>query len=598
MTTPKEPPKESLRARTTRRLSTDKRGRLIDAEARHDRNVSWVFYGLIVVIVVVIVGGLLYGFWESNLKPIANVDGTDVSRSQLEDRKKLKDFRAARLDAQTRAALAAGDIETGLASTLLSRAQAMAATDDGAVAEELVKLIFEEQLAADEGVELTPDELDAAVAADGTISESRQVDAVFVLTTEQEAGQAATDQGIADAHERALLVAQGLADGGDPAELVDTYGPASTDSAWITAEADLGSPEWAAAIYAADEGSVAEIVQAPTGEQLVARVNQIVPAMPDPGFLEAVNDKVGESVHRRNVELETLAGKLEQTITDDALAAEYEQVQLGQIFIERNPVTTDDSAGEAHASHILYAPETPLDAEGNPTAVADLPADDPAWDAAEAEAQATVDELSAIEDPDERAAAFAEKAKTDSDGPTGPTGGDLGWFPQEGVMVSEFTDAIWGNVDAQPGDVLGPVRTEFGWHVILFQGFRSSLDARVRDVEKALAADGADFETVEAEYSEDPAAADGPVSDWSVVDQLDENLATALEGMEVGDVTEAIDEGDGYHFYQPQDEAVRPLDEEDAALVRQNAFSDWYDLHYYAAQDEGRISIDDSVYQS
>ncbi len=424
------------------------------------------------------------------------------------------------------------------------------------------------------------------------------MDAVFVLTTEQEAGEAATDQGIADARERAASIAEELAAGGDAAELVETYGPASTDSAWITAEADIGSAEWAEAIYAAEEGSVAEIVEAPTGEQLVALVSQVVPETPDEGFIEAVKDAVGEDVHRRNVELETLADKLEQHITDEALAAEYEQVLLGQIFVERNPVTADDSAGEARASHILYVPETPLDEEGNPTDLADLPADDPAWDAAEAEAQAAFDELSAIEDVDERTEAFAERAIAESDGPSAPRGGDLGWFPQEGVMVEEFTEAIWSNIDPQDGDILGPVRTEFGWHVIQFHEFRSSFDVRVSEVEQALAADGADFETVAAELSDDPAAADGPVSEWSVLEQLDEGLALELAAMEVGDVTGAIDEGDGAYFYQLQAQEVRPLEDEDAALVAANAFFDWYDLLYFDAQDEGRISIDDSLGES
>ena len=73
-----------------------------------------------------------------------------------------------------------------------------------------------------------------------------------------------------------------------------------------------------------------------------------------------------------------------------------------------------------------------------------------------------------------------------------------------------------------------------------------------------------------------------------LIEQLDEALVADLETMEVGDVSEAIDEGDGYYFYQLQDAATRPRDEEDAALVRENAFLDWYDLLYFAAEDEGR----------
>ena len=389
-----------------------------------------------------------------------------------------------------------------------------------------------------------------------------------------------------------------MAAGGDPATLAETYGPANTDSAWITAEADIGDARWAEAIYSAEEGDVTPIVEAPTGEQLIARVTQIVPETRDEGFIEAVDDEVGERIHRRNVELETLAEKLEQTITDEALATEYDQVLLGRIFIERNQVNPDDGAGEAHASHILYQPETPLDEEGNPGLPSDLPADDPAWDAAEAEAQAAFDALVAIEDPEERATAFAERAVAESDDPSAANGGDLGWFPQEGVMVPQFTEPIWSNIDPEAGDVLGPVRTDFGWHVIMFHEFRSSLDARVRAVEQALAAADADFSAISLEYSEEPVTADGPASGWDLLEQLDEALATDLEAMEVGDVTGAIDEGDGYYFYQLQDAATRPLDEEDAALVRANAFADWYVLLYLDAEDEGRISIDGSVYEN
>ena len=597
MTSTNEPPKESLRDRISHRLSTDQAGKFIDAEAQHQRNINWAFYGLIVVVVVIIVGGLAFGFWETNLKPVATVDGTDVSRSELEDRKKLQDFRGARFEAQTTAALAAGQIDADLADTRFLLADSLRAGTDDVVVADLVDLIFKEQLAAEEGVELTSEELEAAIAADGTATESRYVEAIFVITEEQELGEIPTEASIEAARERAALIAEEFAAGGAAEELVETYGPASTDAAWITAEADIGDPRWAEAIYAAEEGAVAEVIEADTGEQLIAKVTQVVPEVPDDGFVEAVNDEVGEGVHRRNVELETLAEKLEATITAQALEAEYDQVLLGEIFIERNQANPDDSAGEARASHILYQPETPLDEEGNPGLPSDLPLDDPAWDVAEEAAQAAFDELSAIEDPEERAAAFAERAVAESDGPSGPDGGDLGWFPEEGVMVPEFTEPIWSNIDPQANDVLGPVQTDFGWHVIMFHEFRSSLDARVREVERALAADDADFSAISVELSEDPAAAEGPVAGWELIEQLDEALVADLEAMEVGDVSEAVDEGDGYYFYQLQDAATRPLDEEDAALVRENAFLDWYDLLYFAAEDEGRISIDDSVYE-
>lgn len=595
MTSPHEPPKESIRDRISTRLATDKSGRLIDADAQHTRNISWMFYAIIGLIVVVIVGGLAIGYYETNLKPLASVDGTDISRGDKDDRQKLEAFRAARADSLTSAALADGSIDTDLANRRFNNSAVAHAADDATIVTDLVDYTFKSQLAAEAGVTLGADEIEAAVAADGTFPEARFIDALIVLTAEQEAGFAATDAGIAEARLRAEAAAAELEAGADMATLVETYGPAQNESAYV-AEGDLTEPAWGALIFAAEEGDVTAPMTGSSGEQLIAVVGTIVPETPDEGFVEAVNEEVGEDTHRRNVELEALAAKLEAQVTDEALTAEYDQVKLAQVFIERTSGSTDDTVGEASASHILYQPELPLDDEGNAIALADLPADDPAWAAAEAEAQAAFDELSAIEDPEARMAAFADRARDESDGPSGPRGGDLGWFARES-MVTEFADAIWENVDPQHTDVLGPVRTEFGWHVILFDEFRSSLDVRVAEAQAALTADGADFATVAAEYSDGPEADEGGETGWHVADQLDDALYLNLSVLELGETTEPVDEGDGFYIYQKQDEGTRPLDDDAAVELAQTAFDEWYFERYDVVDDEGRISVDSSIYE-
>ena len=62
----------------------------------------------------------------------------------------------------------------------------------------------------------------------------------------------------------------------------------------------------------------------------------------------------------------------------------------------------------------------------------------------------------------EGGADFAELAKANSDCPSASKGGELGEFGR-GQMVKEFEDAAFG---AEVGKVVGPVKTQFGWHLI------------------------------------------------------------------------------------------------------------------------------------
>ena len=64
-------------------------------------------------------------------------------------------------------------------------------------------------------------------------------------------------------------------------------------------------------------------------------------------------------------------------------------------------------------------------------------------------------------------AAFDAIAKAESDDPgSKASGGDLGSFDR-GRMVKEFEDAVFS---AEPGSLVGPVKTAFGWHVIQVVG--------------------------------------------------------------------------------------------------------------------------------
>ncbi len=57
---------------------------------------------------------------------------------------------------------------------------------------------------------------------------------------------------------------------------------------------------------------------------------------------------------------------------------------------------------------------------------------------------------------------FAKAARKFSKCPSGSSGGDLGTFGQ-GQMVPEFDEVVFS---AEVGKVHGPVKTDFGYHLI------------------------------------------------------------------------------------------------------------------------------------
>jgi len=94
----------------------------------------------------------------------------------------------------------------------------------------------------------------------------------------------------------------------------------------------------------------------------------------------------------------------------------------------------------------------------------------------------TEEEAKAIKADLDAGADFAESAKEKSTGPSGPGGGDLGWFAL-GAMVPEFETAV---LTLGSGEVSDPVQTQFGWHVIILNEKRKSAAPELDAVREEL----------------------------------------------------------------------------------------------------------------
>ena len=129
-------------------------------------------------------------------------------------------------------------------------------------------------------------------------------------------------------------------------------------------------------------------------------------------------------------------------------------------------IATYTSSEERAASHILVAVKPD------------------AGDADKAAAKKKADEIAA----QVRAAParFAEIAKKESQDPgSAPQGGDLGSFGR-GTMVKGFEEAAFA---AKPGEIVGPVQTDFGWHVIRVTGVKAATQRPFDEVRATIEAE-------------------------------------------------------------------------------------------------------------
>jgi peptidyl-prolyl cis-trans isomerase C len=93
------------------------------------------------------------------------------------------------------------------------------------------------------------------------------------------------------------------------------------------------------------------------------------------------------------------------------------------------------------------------------------------------------DEAVAIIDLLDKGGDFSELAKEKSTGPSGASGGELGWF-NESQMVKPFSEAA---AQLEKGQYTKtPVQTQFGWHVIILDDSRASTPVPYDDVKDRI----------------------------------------------------------------------------------------------------------------
>lgn len=221
-----------------------------------------------------------------------------------------------------------------------------------------------------------------------------------------------------------------------------TEAPAAETQAEAPAVVEAPAPETVVATIGGEEITLAELAmmradlpeqyQQLPAEQLIDALLQRVAvekALSDKALAAGLQDdedvKLREKIQRRGLLAEAWMRKtMQEVVTEEAIQAAYDET-----------IKDMEPTPEVRASHILV-PEK--------------------------------EKAEALKAEIEGGAAFADVAKENGTDGTKARGGDLGWF-EKGQMVPEFAEAAFG---AEEGALVGPVQTQFGWHLIEVTGKR------------------------------------------------------------------------------------------------------------------------------
>ena len=186
---------------------------------------------------------------------------------------------------------------------------------------------------------------------------------------------------------------------------------------------------------------------------------------------------------------------------------------------------------------------------------------------------------------------FAELARQFSEGPSKDKGGHLGTFRRES-MVKPFSDKAFA---MQAGEISGPVKTQFGWHIIKVEKVNEASSTSLADasakIRKKLATDdskniaydraesiydatfeGEQLESLAAEYNLTLVTTDFFTrKDPPKGIQKKAEFAGVAFGLPDGEVSEVQDFGDGYYILETLEKRPAEVPELDAVEAKVKA---------------------------
>lgn len=529
-------------------------------------------FGIAVALsVVILVGVAFFSWYREHLAPAASVDGQTITRDEFREAAEIELWRLQQEIARVNSALAAGRLTSAQASARIQSLNSQGSGEQLAqqVTEQLIDTRIQGRLAAEEGIAVTPEQVDARILEEKTSPEERHAWLIAVepeVDEDAEEPTAAQTAAAREAIDKALAdIRSGARTWEDVAKAVSTDSTKTSggDLGWISEDA-AEDEAYLEAVFAAEVDTPTDVIETEDGTFMIGRVTEIVPETVDQAWEQKLIDAgLQLEAYRAVVTAEVVREQLEEKVVADALASTAQRHVL-EIAIQAPQAEPSEDA--VRVRHILYSPND------DPAAAADVAADDPAWTEAQLGAQKAYDTLS--DDPSK----FDEIARDESDeaaaqGETG-TGGKLPYVDNDGQFVAEFADAVLKE-GLEPGQVLEPVKTDFGWHVIQIM-YRPPDLAQMEKLRDEAAA-GADFEQLARDFSDGNEAGKGGDRGWVAEGLLDARQLRAIFAAPVDGLSDIVTiEGAGTFLYKVVDERSQAPDEDQTLIIESRGFQNWY----------------------
>jgi parvulin-like peptidyl-prolyl isomerase len=543
-----------------------------DGESRRNFYLNIGFGIATVAAVLILVGVAVVTWYSQHLAAAASVDGQTITRDDFSERASVELWRLQQQVDRVNTAQAAGRLTSAEAQTQLQAIQSQASSETLApiVIERLIDSRIQARLATEEQIAITPEQIDAKIIEEATTPEERHAwiiavkPAIDANATEPTAEQTAAAKAIAD---QALKdVTSGAKTWEDVAKAVSTDSSKTSggDLGWINADA-AEDQAFLDAIFAAEQNKPTAVIESEDGIYQIGRVTEISPASVDNAWEQKLAEtEIKLETYRKVIESELIREALEDKVVTAAKAS-TKQRHVREIAIQAPETPPTDKAIKVR--HILYSPND--DAQ----AAAELAEDDPAWTVAKLSAEKDLAILK--KDPSK----FDEIARKDSDdesavGETG-NGGKLPYIDTDGRFVSAFSDAVLDKPELKAGDLVGPIRTEFGWHIIQVMYRPPDIDEINRLREQA--AGGSDFAALARDYSDGAEAGKGGDKGWVGEGLIDARLLRAINEAPVHGLSAVVEiTGAGLFLYQVVEERTVAPDADQVDTIEANAFQNWY----------------------